>query len=213
MVKLATEIMLGKKLAALGYAPGLHPAPRYTAVKAPVFSFNKMTQVDITLGPEMKSTGEVMGIDGDYHCAVYKALIASGISIPRGGKILASITDRDKPEAVELLRQFVRGGFELIATQETARALQRAEVPVSAVVKGLDDITPLFKTAQIKLAIITPTKGKIDTREGFQIRRASVEYGVPCLTSLDTAGALLQVLQRVPESNLCGCRSLDEYIR
>lgn len=213
MVKLATEIMLGKKLADLGYTHGLHPAPRYTAVKAPVFSFNKMTQVDITLGPEMKSTGEVMGIDDDYHCAVYKAMIASGISIPRGGRILASITDRDKPEAVELLRQFERSGFELVATTETARALQRAEVPVAAIVRGLDDITPLFKTGQITLAIITPTKGKIDTREGFQIRRASVEYGVPCLTSLDTARALLQVVQRVPESNVCGCRSLDEYIK
>lgn len=212
MVKLATEIMLGKKLADLGYEDGLHAVPSYVAVKAPVFSFNKMTQVDITLGPEMKSTGEVMGIDDDYHCAMYKAMIASGISIPRGGKILVSITDRDKPEAIELLRQFAQAGFELVATTETGLALQRLEIPVTIIPKRLDHVTPLFKTGQIKLAIITPTKGKIDTREGFQIRRASVEYGVPCLTSLDTARTLLQVLQVVPDSGACNCRALDEYL-
>jgi carbamoyl-phosphate synthase large subunit len=212
MVKLATEIMLGKKIAELGYAGGLHPAPQYTAVKAPVFSFNKMTQVDITLGPEMKSTGEVMGIDSDYHCAMFKAMIAAGISIPRGGKILVSITDRDKPEAVELLRQFAHQGFELVATDETGQALKRAEIPVTVIPKRLDQVTPLFKKGQIQLAIITPTKGKLDTREGFQIRRASVEYGVPCLTSLDTARTLLQVLQAVPNSDFCGCRSLEQYL-
>lgn len=212
MVKLATEIMLGKKLDALGYTGGLHTTPHYWAVKAPVFSFNKMTHVDIMLGPEMKSTGEVMGIDADYHCAMYKAMIASGISIPRGGKILVSITDRDKPEAVELLRKFAENGFELVATDETGRALQRADIPVRIIAKRLEDVTALFKTGQIKLAIITPTKGKIDTREGFQIRRASVEYGVPCLTSLDTARTLLEVLHAVPDTGRCGCRSLDEYL-
>jgi carbamoyl-phosphate synthase large subunit len=211
MVKLATEIMLGKRLVDLGYESGLYPTPTYTAVKAPVFSFNKLTQVDITLGPEMKSTGEVMGIDEDYHCAMYKALIASGISIPRGGKIIASITDRDKPEAVELIREFVAMGFEIIATEKTGHALQQADIPVTVIPKQLEQVTQLLKKGQIQLAIITATKGKVESREGFQIRRATVEYGVPCLTSLDTARILLKVLQVVPNSSACECRALDEY--
>jgi carbamoyl-phosphate synthase large subunit len=211
MVKLATEIMLGKHLVDLGYESGLYPTPTYTAVKAPVFSFNKLTQVDITLGPEMKSTGEVMGIDEDYHCAMYKALIASGISIPRGGKIIASITDRDKPEAVELIREFVAMGFEIIATEKTGHALQQADIPVTVIPKQLEQVTQLLKKGQIQLAIITATKGKVESREGFQIRRATVEYGVPCLTSLDTARILLKVLQVVPNSSACECRALDEY--
>jgi carbamoyl-phosphate synthase large subunit len=211
MVKLATEIMLGKRLVDLGYESGLYPTPTYTAVKAPVFSFNKLTQVDITLGPEMKSTGEVMGIDEDYHCAMYKALIASGISIPRGGKIIASITDRDKPEAAELIREFVAMGFEIIATEKTGHALQQADIPVTVIPKQLEQVTQLLKKGQIQLAIITATKGKVESREGFQIRRATVEYGVPCLTSLDTARILLKVLQVVPNSSACECRALDEY--
>lgn len=211
MVKLATEIVLGKKLTDLGYQGGLYPIPAYTAVKAPVFSFNKLTQVDIMLGPEMKSTGEVMGIDDDYHCAMYKAMIASGITIPRQGRILASITDRDKLEAVELLRQFAQMGFELTATEETGRVLQQANIPVTVIPTRLDQVTPLYKQGQIQLAIITPTRGKLQTREGFQIRRAAVEYGVPCLTSLDTARTLLKVLQSVPEAKNCNCRALDEY--
>jgi carbamoyl-phosphate synthase large subunit len=211
MVKLATEIMLGKRLVDLGYESGLYLTPTYTAVKAPVFSFNKLTQVDITLGPEMKSTGEVMGIDEDYHCAMYKALIASGISIPRGGKIIASITDRDKPEAVELIREFVAMGFEIIATEKTGHALQQADIPVTVIPKQLEQVTQLLKKGQIQLAIITATKGKVESREGFQIRRATVEYGVPCLTSLDTARILLKVLQVVPNSSACECRALDEY--
>jgi carbamoyl-phosphate synthase large subunit len=211
MVKLATEIMLGKRLVDLGYESGLYPTPTYTAVKAPVFSFNKLTQVDITLGPEMNSTGEVMGIDEDYHCAMYKALIASGISIPRGGKIIASITDRDKPEAVELIREFVAMGFEIIATEKTGHALQQADIPVTVIPKQLEQVTQLLKKGQIQLAIITATKGKVESREGFQIRRATVEYGVPCLTSLDTARILLKVLQVVPNSSACECRALDEY--
>jgi carbamoyl-phosphate synthase large subunit len=212
MVKLATEIMLGKRLAGLGYASGLYPVPAYTAIKAPVFSFNKLTQVDITLGPEMKSTGEVMGIDQDYYCAMYKAMIASGISIPRGGKILASITDRDKPEAVELIRDFTKMGFEVIATEETGHALQQANVPVIVIPKQLEWVTQLFKKGQIQLAIITATKGKSETRDGFQIRRATVEYGVPCLTCLDTARTLITVLQVVPNSETCECRALGEYL-
>ena len=211
MVKLATEIILGKKLTDLGYQGGLHPVPAYTAVKAPVFSFNKLTQLDIMLGPEMKSTGEVMGIDDDYYCAMYKAMIASGISIPRHGRILASITDRDKLEAIELLRQFSQIGFELVATEETGRALQAAGIPVNVIPTRLDQVTPLYKQGQIQLAIITPTRGKLETREGFQIRRASVEYGIPCLTSLDTARMLYHVLQAVPDDRKCNCRALDEY--
>ncbi|MGQ9532454.1 MAG: carbamoyl-phosphate synthase large subunit [Desulfotomaculales bacterium] len=200
MVNLATKVILGRSLRELGYRGGLHPGTGYIGVKAPVFSFGKLLDVDVTLGPEMKSTGEVMGIDRDYAMALYKACVAAGYGMPRKGVVLATVADRDKEEAVPIVRGFAELGYEIWATAGTAHALSRAGVPVRRVNKlheGSPHIVDFIRRRRIHLVINTLTRGRAPEREGFQIRRAAVEYGVPCLTSLDTARVLLQVMCRI----------------
>ncbi|NHM25665.1 carbamoyl-phosphate synthase large subunit [Desulfofundulus sp. TPOSR] len=197
MVSLATKVILGRKLKDLGYEGGLYPEGRYFGVKAPVFSFAKLLQVDISLGPEMKSTGEVMGVDSSYPAALYKALVAAGYSIPRNGTILATIADKDKKEALPLLKGLVRLGYNICATAGTATFLQENGLEVERVNKvreGSPHIVDLIRAGKIHLVINTLTRGRAPERDGFRIRRAAVEHGVPCLTSLDTARAILEVL-------------------
>ncbi|AEG14869.1 carbamoyl-phosphate synthase, large subunit [Desulfofundulus kuznetsovii DSM 6115] len=197
MVSLATKVILGRKLRDLGYEGGLYPEGRYFGVKAPVFSFAKLLQVDISLGPEMKSTGEVMGVDSSYPAALYKALVAAGYSIPRNGTILATIADKDKKEALPLLKGLVRLGYNICATAGTAAFLQENGLEVERVNKvreGSPHIVDLIRAGKIHLVINTLTRGRAPERDGFRIRRAAVEHGVPCLTSLDTARAILEVL-------------------
>lgn len=197
MINIATRIIMGKTLKEMGYSSGLCPESNFVGVKAPVFSFAKLLQVDITLGPEMKSTGEVMGVDRDFKVALYKALVAAGNMFTRKGTVLATIADRDKQEAIPILKKLVSLGYRLCATAGTAAALSEAGLEVKAVKKvheGSPHIIDLIRENKINLVINTLTKGKAPERDGFQIRRAAVEYGVPCLTSLDTARAIMDVL-------------------
>ncbi len=215
MVNLATKMILGKKLKELGYKGGLYPAPDYTAVKAPVFSFAKLSQVDTSLGPEMKSTGEVMGVDADFSMAMYKALVAAGLDIPRKGTILATIADKDKQEVIPVLKGFVDLGFKLVATCGTAKALGEAGLPVEKVNKireGSPHIIDLIKQGKIDLVINTLTKGKMPERDGFRIRRAAVEHAIPCLTSLDTTNVILRVLRSLEKGHDFNMVPLQEYM-
>jgi carbamoyl-phosphate synthase large subunit len=207
MVDLATNIMLGKTLAEQGYgglADGLWPAQPLVAVKGPVFSMAKLVGAETALGPEMKSTGEVMGVDRTYPAALRKALLAAGIEIPsRDGAAFVSIADRNKPEALPVLQELGARGYRFYATPGTAKLLNEAGLQVEQVNRiSADDqgILRLIRARQVALVVNTITGGTGRTREGveiydgFQIRRAAVESGVPCLTSLDTARALVETL-------------------
>ncbi|HPF20425.1 MAG TPA: carbamoyl-phosphate synthase large subunit [Syntrophomonas sp.] len=215
LVKLATEIMLGKNLPSLGYQSGLQPAPDFFAVKVPVFSFNKLEQVDITLGPEMKSTGEVMGIDRSLKTALYKGLVAAGMVIPQKGTIVATIADKDKQEAIPILKGFYELGFKLIATQGTAEALRQAGVEVESVRKmkeGSPHIADLIRQGKADFIVNTMTHGRDQFSDGFFIRRAAVELSVPCLTSLDTLKVMQEVIAEGEKIDDMEVKSLQEYV-
>jgi carbamoyl-phosphate synthase large subunit len=200
MAQLATQAILGRKLSELGYQSGLWPESDYVSVKVPVFSFAKLRRVDTSLGPEMKSTGEVMGRDVHFAKALHKGLIGSGMRIPATGAIVATIADKDKGEAVELLRGFARLGYSIMATGGTAKALEAAGLTVTRVNKlseGTPNIVDLIRTGKAHFVINTLTKGKTPERDGFRIRREAVENGVVCLTSLDTVRALLTMLETI----------------
>lgn len=215
MVNVATKMILGQKLKDLGYQGGLYPAPDYTAVKVPVFSFAKLLEVDTSLGPEMKSTGEVMGVDADFSMAMYKALVAAGVEIPRKGTILATIAEKDKQEVIPILKGFVDLGFKLVATSGTASALSEAGLPVERVNKireGSPHIIDLIKQGKIDFVINTLTKGKMPERDGFRIRRTAVEHAIPCLTSLDTTAVILRVLNSLEHGQDFRMVPLQEYL-
>ncbi len=215
MVNVATKMILGQKLKDLGYQNGLYPAPAYTAVKVPVFSFAKLLQVDTSLGPEMKSTGEVMGVDADFSMAMYKALVAAGFDIPRKGTILATVADKDKAEVIPILKGFVDLGFKLVATCGTANALNEAGLPVEKVNKireGSPNIIDFIKQGKIDFVINTLTKGKMPERDGFGIRRTAVEHAIPCLTSLDTTAVILRVLKSLEKGQDFAMIPLQEYL-
>jgi carbamoyl-phosphate synthase large subunit len=198
MANLATKAILGTKLADLGYVDGLWPEDEYVSVKVPVFSFAKLRRVDPTLTPEMKSTGEVMGRDVQYAKALYKGLIGAGMKIPTSGAIIATVADKDKEEATELLRGFFNLGYKIIATGGTAKVLQDAGLIVTTVNKlseGSPNILDLVREGQAQFVVNTLTKGKTPERDGFRIRREAVENGVVCMTSLDTVRALLVMLE------------------
>ncbi len=215
MVQVATNIMLGQSLKDQGFSSGLYPTPGSISVKAPVFSFMKLNQVDIGLGPEMKSTGEIMGMDTNYPRALYKAMIASGIDVPSGGSLLATIADADKAEAVEIIREFSHIGFTIYATEGTARYLRTHGVTAESVKKinqGEGNIVDLIRSKKIDLIINTLSTNKRIEREGSLIRRAAVEVNVPCLTSLDTARALLTALSAKQEGTEFALATVDEYL-
>ncbi|MEF3354199.1 carbamoyl-phosphate synthase large subunit [Paenibacillus sp. GYB006] len=200
MANLATQAILGKKLADQGYVDGLWPESEHVSVKVPVFSFAKLRRVEPTLGPEMKSTGEVMGRDVQYAKALYKGLIGAGMKIPSTGAIIATVADKDKDEAVSLLGGFFKLGYKIIATGGTAAALEEAGIPVQTVNKlseGTPNILDMIRTGEANFVFNTLTKGKTPQRDGFRIRREAVENGVVCMTSLDTVRALLQMLETI----------------
>ena len=216
LVKLATRIMLGSSLTEMGYQNGLAPQPNFYAVKVPVFSFNKLEQVDITLGPEMKSTGEVMGIDRSLKMAIYKGLLAAGVDIPKNGVIVATIADRDKTEAIPILADFYRMGFKLICTEGTAQALAQIGIEVERVKKiaeGSPNIVDLIREGKVDFCINTLTHGRRIFSDGFQIRRAAVELNIPCLTSLDTVRVIQQVVQEGDYLDSNPVKSLQEYVQ
>ncbi|MBV9120574.1 MAG: carbamoyl-phosphate synthase large subunit [Chloroflexi bacterium] len=204
MVRLGTLVALGKTLDELGWPAGLLPAKNLYAVKAPVFSMAKLLGVDAYLGPEMKSTGEVMGIDRDIQGAIAKAFRASGIDIPERGCILASIADKDKDESLDLLTRLSEMGYRLLATSGTARFLENHGVPVERVNRlgeGSPDIIDAIGAGQVQ-AVINTTHGGGALKDGFEIRRAAVEVRIPCLTSLDTARALVTSLEHTTIADL-----------
>jgi carbamoyl-phosphate synthase large subunit len=198
MANIATKVILGAKLADLGYETGLKQESEGVYVKAPVFSFAKLRNVDISLGPEMKSTGEVIGKDVTFEKALYKGLVASGIHIRPYGAVLLTVADKDKEEAIELARRFYEIGYQLLATNGTAEALKAANIPVTVVNKihsASPNILDVIRQGKAQVVINTLTKGKQPESDGFRIRREAVENGIPCLTSLDTARAMLQVIE------------------
>ena len=214
MINLATRAAMGQSLASLGYSTGLLDPVEYTAVKAPVFSFAKITQVDIALGPEMKSTGEVIGIDYHFERALYKAIIASGIQIPDEGAILLTIADKDKQEALEIARGYAELGYPLVATEGTAKMFSDAGLKVESVRKvseGSPHILDLIKSGVIRMVISTLTTGKLPEADGFKIRRSTVEHAIPCLTSLDTAKAVLDVLTVTRRRRLIYSMAMQDY--
>ncbi|NQX65497.1 carbamoyl-phosphate synthase large subunit [Paenibacillus alba] len=200
MANVATRVIMGQKLTDMGYQSGLWPEDKYVSVKVPVFSFAKLRRVDTTLGPEMKSTGEVMGRDINFAKALYKGLIGAGMKIPAAGSVVVTVADKDKEEAIEILRGFYRLGYKIIATGGTATAIQEAGLPVTTVHKlseGSPNILDLIRSGDAQFVVNTLTKGKEPERDGFRIRREAVENGVVCMTSLDTVRALVNMLEAI----------------
>jgi carbamoyl-phosphate synthase large subunit len=198
IVDVATRVMLGQSLKEQGYQTGLYPSRKLIAIKAPVFSMSKLLGVDTYLGPEMKSTGEVMGIDTTFNGALVKALMASFLMLPEKGSMLFSIADRDKAEALPIIRNFYDAGFKLYATEGTSELLRNAGLSVSVITKKLDEGHPnvidIIHDGTVNGVINTITGGRVSLRDGFHIRRAAAEKRIPCFTSLDTARAVAEVL-------------------
>lgn len=200
MVNVATKCALGISLREQGYEPGLRMFPDYDSVKVPVFSFNKMSNVDITLSPEMKSTGEVMASDIYFSRALYKAFAAAGIRVPEEGSVLFTIADNDKPEAVEVARRFEDLGYTIYATKGTAAYLRNYGIDAQVANKlkeGSPNIIDLIRAGKINIVVDTISHGSAGhdaAADGFKIRRTTVEHAVPCLTSMDTARELSKVL-------------------
>ncbi len=198
IVDLATEVILGKTIRELGYKPGLQPEAEYYAVKMPVFSFEKIRGAEISVGPEMKSTGECLGIAKEFHEALYKAFLGAGVNLPRHKNMIITVKDADKGEAIEIGRRFAKLGYTIYATRSTAAALNEAGVKARKVNKISQEsptVMDLILGHRIDLVIDTPTQGRDKSRDGFLIRRTAIETGVNCLTSLDTARALVTSLE------------------
>ncbi len=198
LVRTAVNIMLGQSLKMQGYQGGLYRKQSLVAIKAPVFSMAKLTGVDNYLGPEMKSTGEVMGIDYTFTAALLKSLMAAGLMLPEKGSILFSVADKDKPEALPIIRKFASVGYKLYATEGTAALIHADGIPVTMITKKLNEGHPNVIDA-IHQGIIdgvcnTVTGDRTPLRDGFEIRRAAVEKRIPCYTSLDTARAVAEAL-------------------
>lgn len=208
MVKLAVEVALGKKLKELGYKGGLWLQTPYTVVKAPVFSMEKLTDVEVSLNPEMKSTGEIMGIDLTYEGALYKALEGAGLKIPKKGKILLSIAERDFQEVVSLVEKLRNLGYEIYATYRTGKYLSFMGIHVN--IMSLDNAIKLLKDGYFDAVVNTPTKGKKTDNTGFKLRRTSVEYRIPLFTSIDTIKAALNAVSKININGLV-VLSINEY--
>ncbi|MEN2464639.1 carbamoyl-phosphate synthase large subunit [Ornithinibacillus sp. FSL M8-0202] len=197
MANLATRCILGEKLVDLGYTSGILPENKLVSVKIPVFSFEKLRSVDTILGPEMKSTGEAIGYDKTMEKALYKGLLAAGISVPSEGAVLITVADKDKVEMLQIAERFHQLGFQLYATEGTASFLNGANLPVIEVAKlGADkpNVLSIIEEGKVQFVMNTLTSGKQPRSDGFMIRRVAVERGIPCLTNLDTANAILNVI-------------------
>jgi carbamoyl-phosphate synthase large subunit len=198
IVDLATEVIIGKTIRELGYEPGLQKEADYYAIKMPVFSFEKIRGAEISLGPEMKSTGECLGISKTFNEALYKAFLGAGVDLPKHKQMIITVKDADKGEAIEIGRRFEKLGYTIYATRSTAKALNDAGVKARKVNKINQEsptVMDLILGHKIDLVIDTPTQGRDKSRDGFLIRRTSIETGVNCLTALDTANALATSLE------------------
>ncbi len=204
IVDLASRVILGAKIRDLGFEPGLAPKAGYMAIKMPVFSFEKLRGAEISLGPEMKSTGECLGIAKTFDEALYKAFLGAGVNLPKHKKMIFSVKDADKLEAVEVARRFKKLGYDIFATRNTARVFNEhgiLAIPVNRINEEAPTLMDLLLEHQIDLVIDTPTHGN-KLKDGFQIRRTAIETGVNVLTSLDTANALLTSLENADGHHL-----------
>jgi carbamoyl-phosphate synthase large subunit len=214
MVKLAVNAMLGKSLASQGWPAGLWPDRDLVAIKAPVFSMSKLTGVDTYLGPEMKSTGEVMGVDRTFEAALAKALLASDMALGRDAAVLLSIADRAKADALPLVRMLAEAGYRLYATEGTSKVIEALELPVTTVTKVLTgehpNVVDVIRDGTVQFVINLP-EGRMtgSLRDGFYIRRAAAEKRIPCFTSIDTARAAIGAIQQAPEYDV---ETLREYV-
>ncbi len=198
IVPLASKVIIGNKIKELGYTPGLQPEADYVTVKMPVFSFEKIRGADISLGPEMKSTGECLGIAKTFDEALYKAFLGAGIKLPKFKNMIMTVRDEDKPEAVEIGRRFEKIGYRIFATKSTAEALNAAGVkaiPVRKIEQESPNLLDLILGHEIDLVIDIPAQGAEHSRDGFVIRRNAIETGVNVLTAIDTAEALITSLE------------------
>ena len=199
IVDLATKVIIGNTLKGMGYTPGLQPEAEYVAVKMPVFSFEKLRGAEISLGPEMKSTGECLGIAKTFDEALYKAFLGAGIVLPKHKQMIMTVKDADKPEAVDVAKRFAALGYKIYATRSTAKYLQDHGVDalwVNKITQESPNVMDLILGHKIDLVIDTPTQGHGDkTRDGFLIRRNAIETGVHCITAMDTANALATSLE------------------
>ena len=206
IIDLATKVMLGQKLKDLGYGTGIYKEADYYAVKAPVFSFEKLTDVDTGLGPEMKSTGEVLGLAETYPQALLKAFKGCGLRVPkRGSRIIVTVKDEDKPEMIGIARGFEEMGIEIYATSGTCDALTAAGIAckrVNRVSQAHPNILDMIQSGTVDLIINTPTKGRKHDSDGFKIRRSAVEHSVACVTAIDTARAVLTVREQSRSEDL-----------
>jgi carbamoyl-phosphate synthase large subunit len=214
LVDLAVKVMVGQSLAEQGYRSGLCPAPGLVAVKAPVFSMSKLPRVDTYLGPEMKSTGEVMGIDWSYERALAKALLAAGQALRPGARLLLSIADRDKAEVMPLVRKLHGLGCELSATEGTAAMIEALGLPVRMITKRLGQEPPtvldVIQDGEVDAVVNTLTGDRAPLRDGFEIRRAAAERRIPCFTSLDTLRVAAEAL--ATSGGLLEPRTMSEYL-
>ncbi|MDX2066714.1 MAG: ATP-grasp domain-containing protein, partial [Fimbriimonadaceae bacterium] len=238
MVDLATQCMMGRKLGELGYASGLwrvtddpteriipvdsvaasvaaRPTAHFTAIKAPVFSFQKLAKVEPSLGPEMKSTGEILGIDFTFEGALYKAMVASGIVFKGDGAVCLTVKDADKPRGLEIARALTAAGRPILATPGTAAYLREQGIPVETLNKiqdGSPNILDAIMGGRVSLMLNTPSLNETAESEAARIRRACIETGVPCVTSIDTAAALIRALDVFGDPTRSECRRLEEYL-
>ena len=199
IVDLATKVIIGNTIRGLGYEPGLAPVADYSAIKMPVFSFEKLRGAEISLGPEMKSTGECLGIAKTFNEALYKAFLGAGVQLPKYKQMIMTVKDADKPEAVGVAKRFEALGYKIYATRSTAKYLQEHGVSalrVNKISQESPNVMDLILGHKIDLVIDTPTQGNGDkTRDGFLIRRNAIETGVYCITAMDTANALARSLE------------------
>ena len=199
IVDLATKVIIGNTIRGLGYEPGLAPTADYIAIKMPVFSFEKLRGAEISLGPEMKSTGECLGIAKTFNEALYKAFLGAGVTLPKYKQMIMTVKDADKPEAVGVAKRFEALGYKIYATRSTAKYLQEHGVNalrVNKITQESPNVMDLILGHKIDLVIDTPTQGNGDkTRDGFLIRRNAIETGVYCITAMDTANALARSLE------------------
>jgi carbamoyl-phosphate synthase large subunit len=215
MVRIATKVMAGISLKEQGYEGGLRKRQKLVGIKAPVFSMSKLTGVDSYLGPEMKSTGEVMGIDYSFEAALVKALLAAGLMLPQGGSLLLSIADKDKAEAEPLIKQLHSLHHELYATEGTAEMIESMGLPVKMVTKKLSEghpnVVDVIQDNSVSGVINTITGGRIPLKDGLDIRRAAAEKRIPCFTSLDTARVAIEALANGRQ--IFNVQPLREYLK
>lgn len=214
IVDIATRCMLGQKLSDIGYGTGIYKTPSHVCVKVPVFSMSKLSKVEVSLGPEMKSTGEVLGVGENLEEALYKGFLGSGLKLSdKNKKVLATVNNNDKEEFIEVAKLMNELGYEFIATSGTAKSLNEAGIScevVNRVEEPRPNILDVIRNKQVDLVVNTPTKGNDSTRDGFKIRRTAIEFQTEIMTSLDTLKALVSVNARHLTSKDMNVYSLDE---